>query len=226
MAIRKKSNSEFGNSGKSEKSRGSKRSWFRNIFRNILFVFVFLLGGLVFNLDRAGDFGIALLRVKNVIPAPFSRWLPGGSAKAGAAVPEQVLEGRVIEVKDGDTVVVFNEAENEKFTIRFFGIDAPEKAMAFGGKSTDALRKKTLGETVSVKVVNTDVYGRAVGKVMLGARYINLEMVADGFAWFYPEYAAHEYDLAAAEKEARLSRRGLWQDKNPTPPWEYRKSKK
>lgn len=225
MAIRKKSNDDSRSSGKSGNRRSSD-NWGKRFFRKILLVLVFLLGGLIFNLDRAGDFGITLLRMKNVIPPPFSKWLPGASAKTGAPVPEQVLEGRVIEVKDGDTIVVFNESANVKYTVRFFGIDAPEKAMHFGSKSTGALQKKILGENVSVRVVNTDMYGRAVGRVMLGTRYINLEMVADGWAWFYPDYAAHEYDLAAAEKEARLSRRGLWQEQNPTPPWEYRKRKK
>lgn len=225
MAIRKKQNDESHNSGKSGNRRNSG-NWFRKFFRNMALILAFLLGGLVFNLDRAGDFGVALLRVKKIIPPPFSRWLPGASAEQGAPVPEQVLEGRVIEVKDGDTIVVFNESANVKYTVRFFGIDAPEKAMLFGSKSTSALQKKILGENVSVRVVNIDMYGRAVSRVMLGTRYINLEMVADGWAWFYPDYAAHEYDLAAAEKEARLSRRGLWQEQNPTPPWEYRKRKK
>ena len=61
---------------------------------------------------------------------------------------------------------------------------------------------------------------------MMGGRYINLEMVSEGHAWYYPDYARNEYDLAAAEKEARIRQRGLWRIKNPQPPWEYRKDKK
>ena len=98
--------------------------------------------------------------------------------------------------------------------------------MAYGSSARNALQDKILGSSVQVKVAGVDRYGRAVGKVMLGARYINLEMVAEGYAWYYADYAGNEYDLAAAEREARIYRRGLWQEKNPIPPWVYRKSKK
>ena len=74
-----------------------------------------------------------------------------------------------------------------------------------------------------VKVVSVDNYRRAVGKVMLGGRYINLEMVAEGHAWYYRDYAQREYDLASAEAEARTGRAGLWRDSAPQPPWEYRR---
>lgn len=226
MAIRKNNSKESGSSGK---SGGSSKSFLNRLrrLRNIMFLFLaFLLGGVVFNLDRAGELGIALLRVKSFIPYPFSKWLPGAGAADGAPVPEQTVEGRVIEVADGDTATVFDEKNNLKYRVRFFGIDAPEKAMKFGSSARSALQDKILGKNVTVKVINTDIYHRAVGKVLLGTRYINLEMVSDGFAWYYPDYAAGEYDLAAAEREARSRKRGLWQEKNPTPPWEYRKSKK
>lgn len=218
MAIRKKQN---------EKPEPKKKSGFigklKTIRNIVLFVLAFIMGMIVSNLDRCDQLGILLLRCKTMVPYPLSKFLPGASAEVGAPVPEQLLEGRVIEVYDGDTATLFDERANKKYKVRFFGIDAPEKNMHFGTDSRDALREKILGKNVSVRVSGVDLYQRALGRVMLGARYINLEMVSEGWAWYYPDYAANEYDLAAAEREARVLKRGLWQENNPLPPWEFRK---
>lgn len=221
MAVRKKNSESKGNNAASGVIR--KFNFWRRFFIPLL---CFMLGGVVFNLDRSGNLGVTLLKYKSFIPYPFSRMLPGAGSADGAAVPEQIIEGRIIEVYDGDTATLFKESENTKFKVRFFGIDAPEAAQTHGTFSRDALREKILGKSVTVNVVSIDPYGRTVGRVMMGGRYINLEMVSEGHAWYYPDYARNEYDLAAAEKEARIRQRGLWRIKNPQPPWEYRKDKK
>ncbi len=53
---------------------------------------------------------------------------------------------------------------------------------------------------------------------------VNLEQVKTGMAWFYRYYqkelsAENRKLYAKAEDEARSERRGLWQGKNPAPPW-------
>lgn len=222
MAVRKSSDD-----GGAKKSSGGKMlKGFGSFFRILGVLFWFLLGGLIFNLDRAGDFGVFLLKHKQIIPYPFSRFLPGAGVSAGSARPEQLINARVIEVYDGDTATVLTAHPEVKYKVRFFGIDAPEIAMKHGKEAKAALQDKILGKDVIVKVVNVDRYSRAVGKIMLGARYINSEMVAEGHAWHYSDYAKDEYDLAAAEKTARAYRIGLWQDSNPVQPWEYRSKNK
>jgi endonuclease YncB( thermonuclease family) len=56
--------------------------------------------------------------------------------------------GKVIKVSDGDTITVLDD-EFESIKIRFNGIDAPEKAQAFGDKARQALRDKIAGKTHS-----------------------------------------------------------------------------
>ena len=81
-------------------------------------------------------------------------------------------------------------------------------------------------QTVGVVIVETDDYGRTVGTLYRGDTNINLAMVNDGHAWWYRYYAPHERNLEAAEKDARLNRRGLWRQDGPVPPWEWRRGRR
>jgi endonuclease YncB( thermonuclease family) len=47
---------------------------------------------------------------------------------------------------------------------------------------------KVFGKIVRVEIVNIDRYKREVGRNYLGDRFINLEIVRDGFAWQYVQY--------------------------------------
>lgn len=50
-------------------------------------------------------------------------------------------------------------------------------------------------------------------------------MIQQGMAWYYPFAKKHGgYDKEQAI--AKHNKVGLWIDKNPIAPWEYRKSKK
>lgn len=220
MAIRKNENGGEGKSLFGALVR--KLKW---ILRTLYALLLIALGGVLFNLDRMDHAGITLLKYKHFLPSAITRFLPGGTADYGSALPEQRLDGEIIEVYDGDTATLLTP-DNRKYRVRFFGIDAPEAAQGSGIAARDALREKILGRRVTVHVAAVDRYGRAVGKVMLGGRYINLEMVAEGWAWYYADYAAREYDLASAEKEARQRALGLWKTADPQPPWEWRRAHK
>src|SRR5262249_46081468 len=70
-----------------------------------------------------------------------------------------------------------------------------------------------------------DRYKRIIGRVYFGDRDISLEMVKDGFAWHYKRYSK-EAALADAEKDARKAGKGLWADKDPVAPWDWRRGRK
>ncbi len=46
-------------------------------------------------------------------------------------------------------------------------------------------------------------------------------LVAEGLAWHYTRYS-DDAGLAAAERDARAAGSGLWGDREPVPPWEWR----
>ncbi|MFY9085391.1 thermonuclease family protein [Aliarcobacter cryaerophilus] len=133
------------------------------------------------------------------------------------------LIGKVVKVTDGDTVTILS-ADKTQHKIRLNDIDAPEKKQAFGNKSKDNLAKYIAGKTVTVKYQKKDKYKRILGTIYYNNRDINLQQVKDGYAWVYKKYSNNQ-NYYKAEKLAKDKRIGLWADKNPLEPWEFRKKK-
>jgi len=140
-----------------------------------------------------------------------------------------VLQGLVVGVSDGDSITLL-DADKRQHKIRLQGIDAPEKAQAYGQKSKESLSKLVYNKTIKVYWSKTDRFRRTVGQVMLGDIDICLEQVKLGMAWHYKDYQDEQsekdrdlYD--SAEAQAREQRRGLWQDAAPTEPSIFRRQK-
>lgn len=142
------------------------------------------------------------------------------------------FEGRVMKVKDGDTVVIQPSDGGVFITCRLYGIDAPETAhgskpaQPFGEQASKELRGMVLGKTITVLPTGAKTYNRDVCRLSRGSMDINLEMVKRGFAWAYREYLkrAHISEYIDAENEARENKLALWTQRNPQPPWEFRKN--
>lgn len=139
--------------------------------------------------------------------------------------------GRVTKVWDGDTVVVQPASGERSYTCRLYGIDAPETpkkgvpGQPYGQASSVELRRMALGREVAVEFTGEQSHGRQVGIILLNGRDLNQEMVRRGYAWAYVRHLRrpHASTYLAAEQEARQARRGLWRDRNPMPPWEFRR---
>jgi endonuclease YncB( thermonuclease family) len=137
-----------------------------------------------------------------------------------------VLVGKVIGILDGDTIDVLDSSK-VTHRIRLTGIDAPEKAQAFGQRSKEHLSDLVFGKQVEVDGGKTDKYGRMVGKVLVRGVDANLEQLKSGFSWHYKQYASEQSVsdrelYSNAEVAARSSHAGLWRDPKPMPPWEWR----
>lgn len=134
------------------------------------------------------------------------------------------LSGKVVGVSDGDTITVLT-SKRKQVKIRLYGIDCPEKKQAFGQKAKTFAKDLAYGKKVSVRQVAKDRYGRIVGWVSINGKSLNKELLKAGLAWHYKQYSS-DSSLASLEIKARKSKRGLWSDSNPIPPWEYRRGKK
>ncbi|MEM4406594.1 MAG: thermonuclease family protein [Candidatus Methanomethylicaceae archaeon] len=139
----------------------------------------------------------------------------------------------VKEVLDGDTFKCIPEQKvhsakvrDGKVIVRMYGIDAPERSQPYGVEARVYLRRLLKGKRVQLEVKEVDRYGRLVAVVYDGGRNINLEQVESGHAWAYLRYLDRPYvsQFYSAEERAREQRLGLWNQRNPTPPWEWRKS--
>lgn len=136
-------------------------------------------------------------------------------------------QGQVIHVSDGDTITLLNH-QGRKVTIRLAGIDAPESKQAHGLKAAKVLEDKLWKVSVRVVQVGKDRYGRIIGLVYRHDHCINLWLLENGHAWFYPEYSSflsrmNKAQWQAAEARARKKSAGLWQQKNPIRPRVWRK---
>ncbi|RLS35043.1 MAG: thermonuclease family protein [Planctomycetota bacterium] len=157
---------------------------------------------------------------------------PSAAQPATETIPEGVSEKavskrfhlKVVSVHDGDTITGLN-ANNEQVKIRLDAIDAPELKQPYGQAAKKALSDMVFGKDVLLYPKTKDRYGRTVGHVVVGKKDVNLALLEGGMAWHYTQYDKNKR-MGQAEVEARAAHRGLWQDTQPVPPWDWRKNAK
>lgn len=142
----------------------------------------------------------------------------------------ETLTGFISAITDGDTLVLLDD-QKSTHKIRVNGIDAPEKAQAFGAKSTAHLGSLAFNRTAVADCPKTDRYGRKVCKVVVDGQDVGLAQIRAGMAWWFERYKADQTPedretYAGAEAGARQQRVGLWVDRSPMAPWEWRKGRK
>jgi len=132
-----------------------------------------------------------------------------------------VVEGTVVDVRDGDTLHLRVHPEF-LMTVRLAEIDAPELAQSFGPEARAELSTLVLGKWVRAQVVDTDPWRRSVAQIYINDLWVNRALVEEGAAWVYARYVKDEETLFDVETRARAARLGLWAEDDPTPPWEFR----
>lgn len=156
---------------------------------------------------------VATLAAASVLGASaLGRWLGGLERTADPDV-------RVVEVVDGDTIVVAF-ANGATDTVRLLGVDTPETKHptrgeeCFGREAAAFTEARLLGRVVRLEhdVERRDVYDRRLAHVHLDGRRFEVVLLRRGYARFLviPPNDAHGRELLAAELDARRHRRGLW----------------
>jgi endonuclease YncB( thermonuclease family) len=129
----------------------------------------------------------------------------------------------VLHVVNGDTVTA--RIGNQEKKVRLYGITAPRLTQPHGLATQGYLETLVLNRAISVDPVETDRYGRTIGIVALrDGRTLQEKLLAEGYAWLSPKYCTRQEcsRWKELEAEARAARRGLWQDENPVPPWQWK----
>ena len=136
------------------------------------------------------------------------------------------ITAKVVGVTDGDTVKVLTNSQ-DLIKVRLAEIDTPERRQPWFNRAKQALAGKIFGKTVRIEVIGRDRYGRSIGKIFLGQRDINRELVREGHAWVYRKYMK-DPTLLDDEEQARREHLGIWSlpEAQRTPPWEWRKKRR
>lgn len=133
----------------------------------------------------------------------------------------------VVAITDGDTLKARcgEPGAYQQLTVRLAEIDAPEKAQPFGDRSRQHLAELCFRKAAHIRPLTTDRYGRTVARVECEGHDANAEQVRAGMAWAYTRYLT-DTAIRRLEHAARAAGLGLWADRQPIPPWEWRREKK
>ena len=139
-----------------------------------------------------------------------------------AATSGPTLTGKVVVVHDGDTFTL--QSGSSLYKVRLAEVDAPEMGQVFGQQARRFTEELALGRRVRVNISLIDKYDRRVGTVIIeDGRVLNEELVHAGLAWYYRVSPVRNPRLQRLEQGAFQNRLGLWVEKEPIPPWEFRR---
>jgi endonuclease YncB( thermonuclease family) len=132
----------------------------------------------------------------------------------------------VIAVSDGDTLTTRCVSGQEKVhvQIRLAEVDAPELGQAYGRRSKRHLSDICFNKAANVRALSHDRYGRTVARVVCAGTDAGAAQVAAGMAWVFDRYV-EDRRLYDVQHEAKAAGRGLWSERSPLPPWEWRQRK-
>jgi micrococcal nuclease len=161
---------------------------------------------------------VRTLRVKSVVAvvvvtaASVAGWWFGNQRRAASAVY------RVVEVLDGDTIVVLRGRTRD--TVRLLGVDTPETrhpskpVQCYGPEASAYTTRRLSDQTVRLEddVERHDIYGRRLAYVYLHGERFEDELLRKGFARLLviEPNLAHARTMLDEELNARRERRGLW----------------
>ena len=163
---------------------------------------------------------LAPISGRSLLLAVFLALLPASAAHA------ETINGQVVSVSDGDTLTLADPSKQVQ-AIRLLGIDAPELTQDFGQKARAALSALAFNQQVTADCRTMDQRLHKLCVVSIGGQDVGLEQIRAGMAWWDKQYSAQQSakeraDYEQAEFMAKIHRSGLWNSKNPTPPWDWR----
>lgn len=144
-----------------------------------------------------------------------------GTLNTRKGIKTPIIKARVLKVYDGDTLLV-KSSSGEKFTVRTFGVDAPEIDQPYGIESRNFLNNLIGFRKVELVCCDTLSYDRKVCLVFFKNQCINEIMLREGLVWHEKSFAPNMFSYDVLERNAKFQAKGLWADQLPVPPWEWR----
>jgi micrococcal nuclease len=123
-------------------------------------------------------------------------------------------------VVDGDTIEIL--IQGQVYKVRYIGVDTPEtvdprRPVGYYGKEASNKNKELVLDRVvflEKDISDVDKYGRLLRYVYVGDVMINKELIRLGYAKVatYPPDVKYVTVFLNAEREARNSKLGLWEE--------------
>jgi endonuclease YncB( thermonuclease family) len=158
-----------------------------------------------------------IIRLLILLALPLAVYSSGSAAS---------LEGKVMEVVDGENIAVLSQGHLVK--VKLLAVASPDQKQSYAGIARQHLADLVLNKYVVVRY-SALREGFIVGQVLLEKMDIGAQMLRDGVGWYNKsdETLLDEIErriYQGSESAARNERRGLWQDVAPVAPWDYRKA--
>jgi len=155
------------------------------------------------------------LKFKNI--AFFAVLVMAAAGLVGAA-----FSGWGYKALDGDSITVAISTE-KIISIELAGIDCPELEQDFGKEAQNFTKNFIYKKKLNVEIIAYEAEDRIIGRVSLEDKDLSLALIEAGLAW-YDKNKNPGKNLAKAQKSAKKTKKGLWSNPNPTPPWIFRAS--
>lgn len=128
----------------------------------------------------------------------------------------------LLRVIDGDTYLL--QVGPVRQTVRLLNVDCPETSQVYGAEATIQVRHLfASARQVTLKTrKQLDKYGRWLGHIWLDGKPLDSLLIVSGHAWV--GHYGLNLKLRRLEHSARFRGIGLWKQKNPLPPWVWRKN--
>jgi len=129
----------------------------------------------------------------------------------------------VTKIIDGDSIVV--KHGKKYIEIRLYGIDSPEWKQRSSQMSKKFIKKLIYKKNVVVMPQYHDSYGRLVALIQHDGQDVNGELVRVGAAWVYPKYCKKTVcsHWSSSQIKAEIEGKGLWAEKDPLSPWQWKR---
>ncbi|HSS19485.1 MAG TPA: thermonuclease family protein [Pyrinomonadaceae bacterium] len=160
---------------------------------------------------------LRVLRLFVLIALPFAFCSIGSAAS---------LQGKVSEVIDGENFIMVSQTH--RLRVSLVATAAPAPSQSYSDVARKHLSDLILNKIVAVRYTGFQD-GHLAGQVQCADMDVNAQMIRDGVAWYNSSEGMNLTDVErniyqASQEAARNEHRGLWQDRAPTSPWEYRKA--
>jgi micrococcal nuclease len=134
------------------------------------------------------------------------------------------LQGKVIKVFDGDSLLFQPAGGGKPLEVRLADIDAPEICQPGGPEARDYLQEFVQDKPAKLDTGKADTYGRTLAVLTVDEMNVNQRMVAEGHAWSI-RTKWNQGPFVAQERMATALKRGLHGSPGAIQPSEWRRSK-